>query len=287
MSKFVIRCVKKSHKDIDLPHLVPVFVGRSHVTQIKDPRLSRKHVKLIANLSLRQVQCTLIGHNSLKVASQNKILKRNDTINLNPGDKIELLEGLYEHVIVLVTSTTPEMSVHKNHWSQALYASMQNKDLLVYEDDTVVIIKDKYPKAKHHFLVLPKEKMATLHDLTDIHLLEHMISLAKSKILNVHPGSKFKLGFHAVPSLAQVHMHVISQDFDSPCLKTKKHWNSFNTSYFIGSDQVLDMLKDQGQIQTEDCKDLLKKDLHCNQCSHKPKNIPDLKQHLKSHINTK
>ena len=30
-------------------------------------------------------------------------------------------------------------------------------------------------------------------------------------------------------------MHVISQDFDSPSLKNKKHWNSFTTPYFVDS----------------------------------------------------
>lgn len=36
-------------------------------------------------------------------------------------------------------------------------------------------------------------------------------------------------------SYSHVHLHVISQDFDSPCLKNKKHWNSFTTDYFIES----------------------------------------------------
>lgn len=34
---------------------------------------------------------------------------------------------------------------------------------------------------------------------------------------------------------SHVHLHVISQDFDSSCLKNKKHWNSFTTDYFIES----------------------------------------------------
>ena len=37
---------------------------------------------------------------------------------------------------------------------------------------------------------------------------------------------------------SHLHMHVISQDFNSPCLKTKKHWNSFTTSYFVDSTGV-------------------------------------------------
>ena len=32
-----------------------------------------------------------------------------------------------------------------------------------------------------------------------------------------------------------LHLHVISQDFDSPCLKTKKHWHSFTSEFFLDS----------------------------------------------------
>ena len=35
---------------------------------------------------------------------------------------------------------------------------------------------------------------------------------------------------------SHVHLHAISQDFDSPSLKTKKHWNSFTSAYFVDSD---------------------------------------------------
>ena len=38
------------------------------------------------------------------------------------------------------------------------------------------------------------------------------------------PGLRFRAGFHAVPSVRQLHMHVVSQDFDSAWLKNKKHW---------------------------------------------------------------
>lgn len=43
----------------------------------------------------------------------------------------------------------------------------------------------------------------------------------------------FKIGYHAEPSMQQLHLHVISMDFNSPSLKTKKHWNSFNTEFFV------------------------------------------------------
>ena len=91
-----------------------------------------------------------------------------------------------------------------------------------------------------------------------------------------------------IPSMAQVHMHVISQDFDSPCLKTKKHWNSFNTSYFMPLDYVRDLLIKYGNLKKAEIQidkdNLLKKDLQCNQCDMKPKNMPELKLHLKQHL---
>ena len=57
------------------------------------------------------------------------------------------------------------MKRFNNHWSQSLYAAMNDKELVEYEDEKICVIKDKYPKAQKHFLVLPKEKLATLFDL--------------------------------------------------------------------------------------------------------------------------
>jgi len=43
------------------------------------------------------------------------------------------------------------------------------------------------------------------------------------------------MGYHAMPSMQRLHLHVISTDFNSPYLKTKYHWNSFTTSFFLHS----------------------------------------------------
>ena len=119
-------------------------------------------------------------------------------------------------------------------------------------------------------------------------LIEDMIAKAQEKIIDTNPDDTFKMGFHAIPSMAQVHMHVISQDFHSPCLKTKKHWNSFNTEYFIPVEKLLELLKNHGtvgsKIRQENKGELLKTDLQCNQCDRKAKNMPDLKSHLEKHL---
>ena len=42
-----------------------------------------------------------------------------------------------------------------------------------------------------------------------------------------------QVGYHAEPSLEPIHVHIISQDLDAPALKTKAHWNSFATAFFV------------------------------------------------------
>jgi aprataxin len=96
-----------------------------------------------------------------------------------------------------------------------------------------------------------------------------------------------RFGYHAIPSMSHLHLHAISQDFDSPCLKNKKHWNSFNTEYFVPFDKVMSNLKERGEVQLmagEAERELLKKSLKCHKCDYVPKNLPDLKAHiLKKH----
>lgn len=44
-------------------------------------------------------------------------------------------------------------------------------------------------------------------------------------------------------------MHVISQDFISPSLKNKKHWNSFTTEFFIDVEEIERILEKQGEVK--------------------------------------
>ena len=36
--------------------------------------------------------------------------------------------------------------INKMHWSQGLKTAMSDPELLIYRDDNLVVIKDKYPK---------------------------------------------------------------------------------------------------------------------------------------------
>uniref|UniRef100_A0A8C6RA54 Aprataxin n=1 Tax=Nannospalax galili TaxID=1026970 RepID=A0A8C6RA54_NANGA len=174
------------------------------------------------------------------------------------------------------------------HWSQGLKISMKDPNVQVYKDDQVVVIKDKYPKARHHWLVLPWASISSLKAVTSEHLelLKHMHTVGEKMISDFAGSSKlsFRLGYHAIPSMSQVHLHVISQDFDSPCLKNKKHWNSFNTEYFLESQAVIKMVQEAGRVIVQDgMSELLKLPLRCHECQQPLPSIPQLKEHLREH----
>ncbi|XP_029950372.1 aprataxin-like isoform X1 [Salarias fasciatus] len=182
-----------------------------------------------------------------------------------------------------------KMNENVGHWSQGLKASMQDPKMQVYKDDKVVVIKDKYPKARHHWLVLPWQSIPSLKALRAEHcdLVKHMHQVADRMIQQCPDKSslRFRTGYHAIPSMSHVHLHVISQDFDSPCLKNKKHWNSFTTEYFIDSQDVIRMLDMNGKVTVkEGTSELLKLPLRCHECHKEASTIPALKEHLKSHF---
>ena len=278
MAKFVLQSINGKLPNIPLNEKC-VVIGRSPKTSITDRRLSKRHLKITSDAKKKEAVIEIVGQN--RSILNGTVLSKGQSKVCYPGDKIELLEGDHKYELKMETS-------NYHHWSQGLYASMEDPEMVVFQDDVICIIKDKYPKAEQHLLVLPKEKLTTIYDLHKSHLkmVQHMVKMANLKIIK--DSKVFKMGFHAIPSMAQVHMHVISQDFNSECLKNKKHWNSFNTEYFIPADKVLELLEQNGKITPDDLgqdkKSLLKQDLICNQCSHRPKNMPQFKEHLKSHL---
>ncbi len=141
-------------------------------------------------------------------------------------------------------------------WSMALVDIATNPELygesVLFCDDRVVAVRDKFPKARVHVLVMPRRVVDDFAQLKseDVPLLRYMEEVGREVQRKVDPEKKlvFRMGYHAVPSLKQVHMHVISQDFDSDALKNKKHWNSFTTRFFVDSKKFIGMLVDEGTV---------------------------------------
>ncbi|XP_032778832.2 aprataxin isoform X2 [Daphnia magna] len=179
----------------------------------------------------------------------------------------------------------------KHYWKSGLIQAITDVENIVESSNTLVIIKDKYPKAKFHYLVIPKVvQLNSARELTRSHinLLKEMQEKAEVLVKNYHPKTKFKIGFHAKPSMDHLHLHVVSTDFVSTFLKTKKHWNSFNTEHFLDLPELISKLEEKGNLDCyyptdKDIELYLKKALKCNQCSFEAKTMPSLKEHLNTH----
>ncbi|KAK6637954.1 hypothetical protein RUM44_008377 [Polyplax serrata] len=174
------------------------------------------------------------------------------------------------------------------HWSQHLMKAVTDPKKIVLEDELTTVIKDLYPKATYHYLVCPKEHIPTLKsvEMKHLDLLKHMHKVGQ-KISRQHKDKNFLLGYHAIPSMLLLHLHVISDDFDSPYLKTKKHWNSFTTNYFISSEKLIQQFEEKGVMSVRslsEYKNCIQQNLACHKCEYKPNNMPDLKTHLKIHL---
>ncbi|KAG5898075.1 hypothetical protein JTB14_001780 [Gonioctena quinquepunctata] len=77
---------------------------------------------------------------------------------------------------------------------------------------------------------------------------------------------------------------------NSACIKTKKHWNSYNTDFFLDSKEVRKTLKRNGKVtlpSKDICKSLMDTPLKCHKCSYIPKHMPDLKKHILIHLDEK
>jgi aprataxin len=136
-----------------------------------------------------------------------------------------------------------------------------------------VLIKDAFPKATIHLLLLPRSpahylqhphtafadpaflammraEAAIAAKLAAAELSRKLGSFSASNRARneamgsgqvpfdeLPPGRDYsadiRVGTHAHPSMAHLHVHIISRDMHSERAKHRKHYNSFNTPFFV------------------------------------------------------
>jgi diadenosine tetraphosphate (Ap4A) HIT family hydrolase len=167
-------------------------------------------------------------------------------------------------------------------------------------DEKVVVAYDLYAKARVHLLILPLQpSLQSVRAPTDLRR-EHLPAIRElrecaawlersMRASGALPPLQLRVGFHRVPSMAHLHIHLVTADFDSEALKTKRQWNSFQSPFFLPLDECLCALEASGVgdvprgAQLEGVEAALKADMSCSMCRRlRCANIPALKEHLGS-----
>merc|ERR1712080_164769 len=78
---------------------------------------------------------------------------------------------------------------NKGHWTRGLQQTLADKSNIIKETEHVCVIKDKFPKAKYHYLIIHQ----TIPDISSLRkehvsLINHMVEVAKEVVSKV--GSK-------------------------------------------------------------------------------------------------
>lgn len=147
---------------------------------------------------------------------------------------------------------------------------------VVYYDDSFVVINDLFPKASVHLLILPRDTTKNVlrpqDAFDDVAFLEEcrreeqkvraiVASELRRKFGANSASDKPRLaalesddppstlpagrdwdkeiisGIHANPSMSHLHIHVLSRDMVSECMKKSNHYLSFTTDFLVNLGQ--------------------------------------------------
>lgn len=174
--------------------------------------------------------------------------------------------------------------------------------LVCYSTSSYVCFYDKYRKARQHLLLIPRPSspLGNINSISDLIPTQHLNDLREfhsrgriiaSALTENDQRHRMLMGYHAVPSLTPLHLHIISSDFDSECIKNKKHINSFTNSRFFVSPGMLEghMVQRAGAVEGDDVKVSVDAELansiinatpfSCFRCGFISKSVPQWKQH--------
>ena len=193
------------------------------------------------------------------------------------------------------------------------------RDIVLRTTPNTVLIKDMFPKATVHLLLLPrspahydlhphqafedpeflamiKKEAAVGAELAAAELKRLLSSTSettKARYAAIEADCSpedlpperdylrdIRIAIHAHPSMKHLHVHIMSRDMHSDKLKHRKHYNSFNTPFFI---PVADypLAEDDERRKTSYQNENLKKDFVCWRCGKVFGNrFAELKTHL-------
>mmetsp|Transcript_46030 Transcript_46030/g.82886 ORF Transcript_46030/g.82886 Transcript_46030/m.82886 type:complete len:638 (-) Transcript_46030:82-1995(-) len=163
---------------------------------------------------------------------------------------------------------------------------------IVHQTAEFVTLYDGHPKSSVHLLVIPIQRIKCLekvdadHHLALLKRMKEYVNWVRNGVAKQYPHLPgWAEGFHAVPTLDQLHCHVVSLDFQSPCLNSTKQYNSFQPPFLVPLGEVVNALEEGFDMRTRfglaSVEDELQKELQCHRChANFGQDVGQLKTHL-------
>jgi len=190
----------------------------------------------------------------------------------------------YEDDFVAINDLYPKSSVHalllprsNKHTLQHPFDAFEDPDFLASVQEQATKLRDIIGKelqrryGKFSKQDIPREKV--LNGEVEIDKPEDMPTGREW-------NKEVKVGIHAHPSMNHLHIHVLSADRYSDCMKHRKHYNSFATPFFV---ELEDFPLAKDDVRRHPGKEgYLDSDLLCWRCGRNFGNkFARLKEHLK------
>ncbi len=104
----------------------------------------------------------------------------------------------------------------KDIFCKIISGEVRDKGSFLFEDEKTIIIKDINPKARIHYLIIPKKHIEEISDILeeDKELLGHMIFLAKEQAKKEGIDGyklKFNVGQGGGQEVSHIHLHLLSK----------------------------------------------------------------------------
>ena len=247
-----------------------------------------------------------------------QLIGRPVTELMSPSQKPEVKPTPKAETRQAVPTRPPNSSFSGRNGLGAYLASPSKHRSVIYQNEQFVAIYDGFPKSSVHVLLLPRDTSKTLlhpfDAFKDLRFLESvkaeakkLKSLVASELRRKYgkqsateqariqameadpppetlpPGRDWEkdvmVGIHAGPSMNHLHIHVLSVDRFSECLKHRKHYNSFATPFLVDVEDF-PLSKDDARRSPSE-QHYLSRDLVCWRCG---KNFGNRFSNLKAHL---
>ncbi|KAI9711807.1 MAG: aprataxin-like protein [Bogoriella megaspora] len=176
-------------------------------------------------------------------------------------------------------------------------------NVVIFHDDSWVVIHDMFPKAIVHLLILPRSpSISNLHPVEALADPSFLASAreqatkwrsfaaselrrrfgstsasesARREAMNADDPPEelpqgrdwereIKVGIHVHPSMNHLHIHVLSREMHSERMKHRKHYNSFNTPFFVPLEEF--PLSEEDERSKSGEQGYLRRELKCWRC---------------------